>query len=176
MVGYYHNDRAPQELRASYFDFQQDFYKSYIDILMQMRRQNQDAAFDSVAFEVSERARARSLLELLAEARADIRQGVESSLLERELSLRRRLNAKAAAQLSLLNRKHTPVQADAIAKEITSITTEYDELRAQIRASSPKYAALTQPQPLNLSDADRGRWGAAISPIRRATRARDGER
>src|SRR5262245_25300877 len=141
-----------QELRASYFAFQQDFYRSYIDILMRMHKQNPDAAFDAVAFAVSERTRARSLLELLAEARADIRQGVDSALLERERSLRQRLNAKAAAQESLLSHKHTPEQADAAAKEVASTTTEYEELRAQIRASSPRYAALTQPQPLNLTE------------------------
>src|SRR5262245_38547682 len=141
-----------QELRASYFAFQQDFYRSYIDILMRMHKQNPDAAFDAVAFAVSERTRARSLLELLAEARADIRQGVDSALLERERSLRQRLNAKAAAQESLLSHKHTPEQADAAAKKVASTTTEYEELRAQIRASSPRYAALTQPQPLNLTE------------------------
>src|SRR5262249_43133949 len=84
------------------------------------------------------------------EARADIRQGIDSPLLERERSLQQRLNAKAARQVSLLNRKHTPEQAAAAAKEIASISTEYEELRAQIRARSPRYAALTQPQPLNL--------------------------
>ena len=56
---------------------------------------------------------------------------------------------------ALLNRKHTPAQADAAAKEIASITAEYEELRAQIRASSPKYAALTQPQPLSLAEIQR---------------------
>jgi len=141
-----------QELRASYLASQQDFYQSYIDILMQMHRRDPDAAFDAAAFAASERARARSLLELLAESRADIRQGVDSALLERERSLRQRINAKAAAQVSLLSRRHTPKQADAIAKEIASITTEYEELRAQIRARSPRYAALTQPQPLNLAE------------------------
>jgi CHAT domain-containing protein len=120
--------------------------------LMQMHKQNPDAAFDAVALAVSERARARSLLELLAEARADIRQGVDSSLLEREHSLRQRLNARAAAQVRLLSGEHTTEQADAAAKEIASITTEYEELRAQIRASSPRYGALTQPQPLNLAE------------------------
>jgi CHAT domain-containing protein/predicted negative regulator of RcsB-dependent stress response len=143
---------AGQELRASYFAYRQDFYRSYIDILMQMSKQNPDAAFDAVAFSVCERARARSLLELLQESRADIRQGVDSSLLERERSLRQLINAKAAAQVSLLNRKHTPAQADAAAKEIASITDEYEELRAQIRARSPRYAALTQPQPLGLAE------------------------
>src|SRR5262249_53084682 len=143
---------AGQELRASYFASRQDFYESYIDVLMQMRKQNPTAAFDAVALVVSERSRARSLLELLRESRGDIRQGVDSSLLERERSLQQRLNARAAAQFALLNRKHTPEQADAAAKEIAAITDEYEETEAQIRARSPQYAALTQPQPLSLTE------------------------
>jgi CHAT domain-containing protein/tetratricopeptide (TPR) repeat protein len=141
-----------QELRASYFAYRQDFYESYIDVLMQMHNQNPAATFNTVALAVSERARARSLLELLKESRADIRQGVDTSLLERERSLQQRLNAKAAEQARLLNRKHTPEQADAITKEIAAITAEYEEVRAQIRARSPRYAALTQPQPLGLTE------------------------
>jgi tetratricopeptide (TPR) repeat protein len=143
---------ASQEFRASYLASQQDFYQSYVDILMQMHEQNPTGGFDAVALAVSERARARSLLELLAEARADIRQGVDSSLLERERSLQQRLTAKAAAQIKLSTRKQNSAQAEAMAKEIASITAEYEELQAQIRASSPRYAALTQPQPLSLSE------------------------
>jgi CHAT domain-containing protein/tetratricopeptide (TPR) repeat protein len=143
---------AGHELRASYFASRQAFFETYIDVLMQMHEQNTAAAFDAVALAVSERARARSLMELLKEARADIRQGVDGSLLERERSLQQLLNAKAAAQVSLLNRKHTPAQADAIAKEIAAITAEYEELQVQIRARSPRYAALTQPQPLSLAE------------------------
>jgi len=141
-----------QELRASYFANRQEFFETYIDVLMQMHKHNPAAAFDDVALAVSERARARSLLELLEESRADIRQGVDSSLLERERSLQQRLNARAAAQVSLLNGKHTPAQADAAAKEITAITSEYEEVQGQIRARSPRYAALTQPQPLGLAE------------------------
>jgi CHAT domain-containing protein/Tfp pilus assembly protein PilF len=143
---------SSQELRASFFASRQEFYQSYIDVLMRMQRQNPAASFDALALEASERARARSLLELLTESRADIRQGVDGSLLERERSLQRLLNAKAAAQVALLNRKHTSEQAEAAAKEIDSITAEYEELRTQIRARSPRYAALTQPQPLNLTE------------------------
>jgi CHAT domain-containing protein/Tfp pilus assembly protein PilF len=145
-------DIVSQELRASYLASQQGLYQSYIEVLMQMHRQNPAAAFDAAALAVSERARARTLLELLAEARADIRQAVDSSLLERERSLQQRLTAKATAQVNLLNRKHTPAQAEAIAKEIASITAEYEEVEAQIRASSPRYAALTQPQPLSMTE------------------------
>jgi CHAT domain-containing protein/Tfp pilus assembly protein PilF len=141
-----------QELRASYFASRQEFYQSYIDVLMRMQMQNPTAAFDSLALEVSERARARSLLELLTESRADIRQGVDGSLLERERSLQQLLNGKARAQFALLNRNHTPAQAEAFAKEIASLLTEYDELKAQIRAHGPRYATLTQPQPLSLAE------------------------
>jgi len=145
-------DISSQELRVSFFASRQEFYQSYIDVLMRMQMQNPAAAFDALALEVSERARARSLLELLTESRADIRQGGDGSLLERERSLQQQLNAKAAAQSALFNRKHTPAQAEAFAKEIASITTEYEELRAQIRARSPRYAALTQPQTLGLAE------------------------
>ncbi len=145
-------DLNSPELRASFFASRQDFYDAFIEILMQMHKQNPAASFDSLALAVSERARARSLLELLNEARADIRQGVDSSLLERERSLRQRLTRKASDQTNLLNRKHNPAQAEAAAKEIASITAEYEELKVQIRASSPRYAELMQPQPLNLSE------------------------
>src|SRR6266511_3832437 len=148
-------DIAGQALRTSFFALRQEFYQFYIDVLMRMHSQNPAAAFDSLALETSERARARSLLELLTESRADLRQGVDGSLLERERSLRQLLQAKAAAQFDLLNRKHTPAQAEAFAKEIDSITTEHEELRAQIRERSPRYAALTQPQPLGLAEIQR---------------------
>jgi CHAT domain-containing protein/Tfp pilus assembly protein PilF len=144
-----------EEHRASYLASRREYYESYIDILAERHRRNQTAGFDATAFAVSERARARSLLDLLAESRADIRQGVDSSLLERERSLQQLLQAKAAEQFALLNRKHTPAQAEAAAKEIDSITADYEELRAQIRARAPRYAALTQPQPLDLAEIQR---------------------
>jgi CHAT domain-containing protein/predicted negative regulator of RcsB-dependent stress response len=141
-----------EEHRASYLASRREYYDFYIDILAERHRQNQAAEFDATAFAVSERWRARSLLELLTESRADIRQGVDSSLSERERSLQQLLQAKAAAQFALLNRKHTPAEAEAAAKEIDSVTTQYEELRAQIRARNPRYAALTQPQPLGLAE------------------------
>jgi hypothetical protein len=62
-----------QDLRASYFASRQEYYESYIDILMEQHKQNPVAGGDALAFEVSERARARSLLELLRESHIDIR-------------------------------------------------------------------------------------------------------
>ena len=142
--------KAPgQELRASYFAAVQRRYELGIDLLMSMRQERRSEGPDLAALELSERARARGLLELLAETNTDIRQGVESSLLAQERASQQRLSARAEAQTRLLNGKHTDAQAAASAKEIATLTNQWQDVEAQIRVNSPRYAALTQPQPLS---------------------------
>ena len=141
-----------EELRASYFSTVQNNYALYIDVLMRLHHLHPDDGNEVKALEVSERGRARSLLETLAEAQANIRQGVDPALLERERSLRQLLKGKEAVQIKLLNGKHTEEQAAALKKEIADILAEYEEVEGQIRTTSPRYAALTQPQPLRASE------------------------
>jgi CHAT domain-containing protein/tetratricopeptide (TPR) repeat protein len=143
---------AVQELRSSYFASVQDYYSLDTDLLMQLHRRNPAGGFDVLAFQTSERARARSLLETLAEARADIRSGVDPALLARERGLQQQLNSKEQARMQLLSRKHTPEQAAAADKELRELAAQYQELRAQIKKNNPRYAALTQPQPLKLAE------------------------
>jgi CHAT domain-containing protein/tetratricopeptide (TPR) repeat protein len=147
---------AAQELRASYFATVNDYYGLGIDVLMRRHQQQPQAGFDAAAWQISERARARSLLETLTEANANIRQGIDPTLLERERALQRQLNSKEQARLQLLARKSTPAQIpaqiEAVDKEIRELTTQYEELQTRIKTSSPRYAALTQPQPLTLAE------------------------
>ena len=143
---------SDQQLRASYFASQQEPYKLYIDLLMQQNRLKPTEAHDAEALQVSERARARSLVELLNEAHVDIRQGVDAALIERERSLMQRLNAKAQRQIQLLGQKSSQERLAALIKEIRAIEDEYGQVQASIRNASPSYAALTQPQPLNLKE------------------------
>ena len=91
-------------------------------------------------------------MESLSEARADIRQGIDPALLERERSLQQSLSAKADRQMRLLSGKPNKEEAEALAKEIRDLTNEYDQVQAEIKSKSPRYAALTQPQPLNLKE------------------------
>jgi CHAT domain-containing protein/predicted negative regulator of RcsB-dependent stress response len=143
---------ASQELRTSYFATVEGYYDFYIDLLMQLHSRNPSSDYQEAALAVSERARARSLLELLREARADIRRGVDPALLERERSFQRQLNAKAEEQSNLPINKRTEGQAEQVAKELESLTTGFLELETQIRQKSPRYAALTQPRTLNLKE------------------------
>src|SRR5262249_27256444 len=77
-----------QDLRATYFASARQYYDLYIDILMRLHEQRPDAKFDISAFEASEKARARSLLESLREAHTDIRQGADPALLKQERELK----------------------------------------------------------------------------------------
>lgn len=143
---------AGQELRTSYFATVQDYYELYVDLLMRMNKQNPSAGYDGAALQTSERARARSLLELLAEAGADIRRGVEPALVERERSLHVQLNAKAQQRMRLISDPRARWQAGTVAEEVERLTTELHLVEARIRQTSPRYAALTQPRPLTLRE------------------------
>jgi tetratricopeptide (TPR) repeat protein len=141
-----------QDLRASYFASVQDYYALETDVLMGLQAANPAQNFQEAAFQSNERARARSLLETLSEARADIREGVDPALLERERSLQAQLNAKELARMRTLGAKHTPQQAAEFESSVSELTSQYEDVRAQIRARSPRYAALHFPQPLSLNE------------------------
>jgi len=143
---------ASPELRTSYFATVQNYYQFYIDLLMQLHKTNPKSGYDTKAFEASERSRARSLLELLQEANADIRQGVSPELLQKERSLQQQLDALEKQRIEVLNRpNHTPAQEAELEKERQTLLTQYQDIQTQIRTTSPRYAALTQPQPLTLA-------------------------
>ena len=138
------------DARASLLADSQEAYRLNIDLLMQGDGGETSTENAALAFQVSERQRARSLLDLLSEARADVRQGVDAAILERERELAGQLNVKAAAQVKLLSRSHTPAQAAALKAEISRLEHAHERAQAEIRRQSPAYAALTHPQPLTL--------------------------
>src|SRR5262249_6636897 len=93
----------------------------------------------------------RSLLELLREARVEIREGVDPSLIQRESNLRLRIAEASDQQTRLLSKEHTEEQARVAAKQIEDLTTEYDRVLTQIRQASPRYAGLVEPSPLSVA-------------------------
>jgi CHAT domain-containing protein len=127
-------------------------YEFMIDLLMRLHGQRPSGQSDAMALQVSEQARARSLLDILAGAQADIRQGADAGLLEQERSLQKSLNAKADQQMRLPGRKHSNQEEAALAEEISAIAGKLEEVQSLIRSKSPHYAALTQPRPLGLRE------------------------
>jgi CHAT domain-containing protein/tetratricopeptide (TPR) repeat protein len=143
---------ASPQLRTSFFASKQDAYEFEIDLLMRMHGREPSKGYDAAALQVSERARARGLLETLSEAGVDLRQGADPALLGRERELSQRLSAKAARLVSLLGRQDRQEQAVALKKEVGVLEEEQQQVLGEIRRSSPHYAAVTQPRPLDLRE------------------------
>jgi len=140
---------AAHPLRLSFNALTQDYYEFYIDLLMRAHRLDPARGADAAALAASERARARGLLELLGEAAVDVREGVAPELLERERTLRARLNAAADYQRQLLSETYTTGQAAAAARDVDELAAALGEAEAQVRQASPRYAALVRPQALD---------------------------
>jgi CHAT domain-containing protein len=140
-----------EQARASYLASQQNAYEFYVDLLMQLHRQHPNSGYDARAFEASERARARSLIEMLSEAQVDFRQGVDPTLLDRERTLAHLLDSKANRLMNLTGNA-THDQSESLKKEIDDLEAKYQQAEVDIRHNSPRYAALTQPQPLTLKE------------------------
>jgi CHAT domain-containing protein/uncharacterized protein HemY len=143
---------ASQDLRTSFFAAVRRYYDLYLHVLMELDKQRPGEDFSAQALQASERARARSLLDLLAESRADIRQGVNPALVERERELQDLLNGKADALLQARQRRGSEPQVAVLTKDIDQLTGELQQLRTTIRQQSPRYAELTQPQPLSVKE------------------------
>jgi CHAT domain-containing protein/tetratricopeptide (TPR) repeat protein len=141
-----------EDLRTSYFASKQDYYEFYIDLLMQLHKQDPSKGYAAKALHTNERARARSLIELLTEANANIREGIKPELLEREGNIQQKLDALEKQRLELPSRPNPEKQIADIKQQIDKLLDDYQQLRTEIRLNSPRYAALKFPEPVTLQD------------------------
>jgi CHAT domain-containing protein/tetratricopeptide (TPR) repeat protein len=140
-----------EDLRGSFLASRHSDYEFYIDLLMRLHERQSSAGYDALAFEAGERARGRNLLDVLSSTRADIHQGVDPLLLERQRSLQQQINAKERLRMQLAGRNQMEKSAE-IEKELRALLAEYQEAQGQMLIRSPRYAALTDPVPLKLKE------------------------
>jgi CHAT domain-containing protein/tetratricopeptide (TPR) repeat protein len=141
-----------QNWLSTYFASVRRYYELYVDILMQLHQQMPDRGLAALALQASERARARTLLELLNETRSEIRHGVNPALLTRERQLRQQLSAKATYQIQALNAARPEAEISEIELQLRQLNSEYDFVQAQIKSQSPAYAQLTRPSITTLAE------------------------
>ncbi|HET7871539.1 MAG TPA: CHAT domain-containing protein, partial [Terriglobales bacterium] len=129
------------DVRAGFRARHAAYYHEYASLLLAHNKPEE-------AFAAIERSRARTLLETLNEAHIDIHSGANALLVQHEVSLEAALVVKSERRARLLTTPHTEEQIKAVEKEISDLTSEYQDVQAEIRSTNPAYAALTQPRPL----------------------------
>ncbi|MEB3310124.1 MAG: CHAT domain-containing tetratricopeptide repeat protein [Snowella sp.] len=140
-----------KDLRASFLASKQEYYQFYIELLMQLHQKYPDQQWDAKALEISERSKARSLLDLLAESPGRISSGISPELLTQKEQLQQQLETLEEQRVKLLSNDHTEEQKNAINNNIEKRLQQYQQVIDQIYAKNPRYAALTKPHPLRFA-------------------------
>lgn len=133
---------ASYAARTTFFATLAEAYAQQIDLLMRHTPSNEHI---KTAFAVSERARARALLEMVAEAH-QLEEGQTATALLKELyAAQQRLN-EAALQRLAASANSAPLDA-----RLRELAANVEAARTRLRTAHPRYADLTQPQTLDVA-------------------------
>lgn len=139
------------DLRSFFTATTRPFHELRIELLMEAHRTDADVEHAVEALRESERARARSLREILADARLEPSSDVPEELLAESAEVQRRLHAEEMKRQDLLSQREAG--SDAVTRvdvRIEGLLTKLREVERRMRGESPDYAALTATDPLTL--------------------------
>lgn len=129
----------------------QNWYEVYADLLMRQREAHSQNADSARAWSAVEHAKAWGLLEMLDQARSDLGQGVDQTLIEK----RRELWSRMAARAAEAERAPVASASPATGAAIDDLEVQLRLAEAEIRAAAPRYVDLVEPQPVTLEQLQR---------------------
>jgi CHAT domain-containing protein len=128
--------------------FKFELAQFYINLLMELHQQNPSQGYNKQAFNISEKSLARTLLELLSEAKIDLKEDIDPKLSSQEQILYQQLDQAEKQRLIIYqDNNNTDAQKAEINQTLDQLTQQFQQLQEEIRHSSPKYAAFKYPQP-----------------------------
>jgi CHAT domain-containing protein len=144
---------ASQRLRILFLASRQAFYEMHLDILMRLHERDPAGSFLPAALAASEQARARGLLDLLAEGRIDVRQGVAADLKQREEEIDNRISVLQTQMLDDVARGGWDAAKAAVLEDgLKQAEDDREKLEWEIRRRHPRYAAVRSSTPLSLAE------------------------
>lgn len=143
---------ASRELRTSYFASSYDYYELAIAILERLNQLYPDRGYDAQAYEMAERAKARTLLDSLEGTPVAQAEGVPAQLATRQRRIREQLDA-AYARLADVNGSAptTPRAMQQLHRRIEELLRQSDDTEAQMRSTSARYDVLARGEPAQLT-------------------------
>lgn len=136
------------DLRASLLADRRDYYAAAANLLVELEKHSPEGGSGALAFEISERARARSLLDELGEAYARITKGVDAQLLKQRVELERQLASRLWSAA-------TRIAEAAPAPAPSELLAQLEAVETDLRMKSPGYAELSRPRLLTLAEVQR---------------------
>jgi len=136
-------------LRSSFLSAQQDEYAIAMDVFLALEARGSGGGNAAAAFQVSEKARARALVDAIVEARLELEQDLPEDLRQREKEL--------GAQITSLRSSVAAAGASRAEAEgrLERAEEEWERLIAEMRRRTPRYASLRYPEPVSAEEARR---------------------
>ena len=132
------------ELRASYLEQKLDVYEDLIRLLVKTSN-------FAEAFEYVQRAKARSFLDMLAEAKIDPEGKLDATFIERKKKLFKQLaEVQRKIQGESENDSVDRTKIHQLAKKRNELEYEFNNLKLEIRKQDPRLSDLQYPRPLGL--------------------------
>jgi len=150
------------EARSTFLTTTKNVYDEASSLLAEMALMNaptvglplsgQSLVYASEGFDIVEQGRARSLLEMLGEAGANITEGLPPELLKRKQDNLDRQQEIAETLNGIAPPEGEKPDVKKLEAELETLAADYDSIENQIRSNSPRYSALTAPQPLTIAE------------------------
>lgn len=138
-----------EKLRITFLASKRAWYELYIDLRMRLEEAEPGRGHAAAALWASERARARGLLDLIAEGRIDLQEGIAPALRVKEKELGASLSW-IQQQLGQPETAANPDLARALRAKLDATGQELERLGEEIRRQHPHYAEVRYPAPLRL--------------------------
>lgn len=133
------------EQRAAFFGLVLSPYEDLIAALLQQHHRQPDQGYLAEAIAYVERARARALLDHLAEAQINLSEQLDPDLRQREKTIERQISQiQNHLQLPTLS----PSQRTALVQALQQSEQAYEQLLLEIRRRNPQYATFRYPEPI----------------------------
>ena len=141
---------SSEKLRISYLASKRAWYELSVDLQMRLEEKEPGQGHAASALEVSERARSRGLLDLIAEGRIDVQEGIASDLKQQEKDLGARLSWIQEQLGELPATGPGSGRAAELRTQLDQAGEAMERLEEEIRRRHPRYAEVRYPTPLRL--------------------------
>jgi len=138
---------SSEELRSGFLGKKMDIYDVTLEQFNKLWHKTNDREYETKSFEYAERAKAKTLLEILAESNANIRQHINPVLLKQMEQVNRDISS-LIAELQKIEPEKPGYQK--IHRELEEKEQQFAKLKLKIRRDNPAFAELRYPQPITI--------------------------
>lgn len=125
-------------------------YGLYIQLLMELHKKKPQEGYALKAFNANEKSIARTLIEMIEEAKIDIRKNINKELVEMESQAHRLTDNKKERLLKLREKPGLEQEKSKLEVEVKEFDTQLKVIQSKIRESNPQYTNIVQPKILTV--------------------------